>query len=279
MAALHVADILGLALEVLEEEWNSEDGPQPEEICVFQRCLVLLGYPTGDQGRPWIDGEFGPNTRRALKQYQEENGFAVTGRFEPEIRRRLYDDAAAYLTALPEPQRVHAHGQIRRLQNQTPVGTPFMVRYYPPEAERVDEPLRAAFLALVAWANRAVTVPGLDLPLYRKNLGAGLDAREARLAALRYGFLQMTAAQHAELGLDAARAVNPGDLDFHFDVVAAVLKNVPAVRDAAASQNAEALALALPWAHADCTLKAAFGLPFLLADIATALARTEKQVD
>ena len=266
MSDITIEKILGLAPEVLEEAWGDVDNSHEEEIRVLQRCLILLGFPTGDHGQPWIDGIFGPATRRALKQYQEENGLEITGRFDDVTRPKLQADAAAYLLSIPEMMRFQTLGQLNRISNLFPNTPAAAVHYYYREAKnRVPAELIPAFLALFCWANDGIAAPALDLPSYLTALREGLSPRDARRQTLRYGFLQMTQAQIAQYpGLDAARAVHPGDLEFHFDTIATVLRNHAELRQAAELNNGEMLNALLPWLQSDSTIKGPSSLPVTL---------------
>jgi hypothetical protein len=102
-----------------------------------------------------------------------------------------------------------------------------------------------------------------------------MPLRAARLAASRYGFLQLPAdwfAARPHLPVD--RAANPGDLGFHFDAAAEVFLTDSAVRAAAEANDGERLAQSMPWLEAACVIPAPFGLSELLAQVQTALART-----
>lgn len=266
MSDITIEKILGLAPEVLEEAWTDPDNTHEEEIRVLQRCLVLLGYPTGDHGQPWIDGLLGPATRRALKQYQEENGLEITGRFDDVTRPKLQADAAAYLLSIPEMMRFHSLGQLNRVSNIFPNTPAAAVQYYHHEAKkRVPAELIPAFLALFCWANDGITAPALDLPSYLAALREGHSPKEARRRTLRYGFLQMTQAQLAQYpGLEVARAVHPGDLEFHFDTLATVLQSNAELRQAAELNNGEMLNALLPWLQSDSTIKGPQSLPATL---------------
>jgi hypothetical protein len=274
MIPTDVFDALGLPFDLLEEIWTSDEGPAEQEIRVFQRCLILLGYPTGGHGRPCIDGVVGPNMRRALKQYQDERGLPADARLDAELRRRLYDEAAAWLAAFDEPSRTRTHGQLLQVEDLPPYTAHLVIHEFLHEAdERVAEPLRPAFYALVSWANNAITLPCLPLKKYLENLRT-MSPREARLAALRYGYLRQPLSYFEKrFGAAAARALNPGDLAFHFDVVAAVLQDDAELRQAAEAKNGEAMLRRLEWLEDDSSIRGPATLPNALAEFAALLAR------
>ncbi len=267
--------VLGLDLALVEEAWAAEDGPYPEEIRVMQRCLILSGYPTGEQGRPWVDGVIGPNTRRALKQWQEEKGLEATGRFDEAARRGLIDQTAKWLMELPQVQRTHAKGQMIHLQEMEPATGKFAVLHYLAAATaRVDEELVPAFLALYCACNNGVALAGLELSDYLRRLAAGEDLATARRLALRYGFLQLSGdfiAKHPDLDLD--RAANPGDLDYQFDVIATMLNGDEALRKVAAKLNGRALEQAFEKSAVGCAMGGPQTIGAAMAEIASILAK------
>lgn len=60
--------------------WNSAD-----QVRAVQSALNSLGFPAG---RP--DGKVGPNTRGAVRQFQESAGLPATGRIDEALLRRLF---------------------------------------------------------------------------------------------------------------------------------------------------------------------------------------------
>jgi predicted chitinase len=63
------------------------------DIKIAQRRLKDLSYPPGG-----IDGDMGPLTRSALRDFQEANNLPVTGELTPETKAVLFSDSA-----LPRP--------------------------------------------------------------------------------------------------------------------------------------------------------------------------------
>ncbi len=244
-----IEDCLGLRFDVFEESWNDEDGPSNEDYRVMQRCLILLGYPTGENGRSWIDGVVGPNTRRALKQYQEENGFEVTGRFDAVSRPALYHAANEWLGRLEEKVVSGSTGQLRRVANQSGFSGKNAVYYYLSAARaRVKEELQSGFLALTT-IHDGETALSLDLNEYQRLQTQGASPKEARLAASHYGFLQLPAAYFSTNKLDLNRACVCGDLDFHLDTIAHVLLSDPGLGEAAVRRDAAAVTQRFPYSR------------------------------
>lgn len=272
-----IAAVLGQAPEVFEESWTIEEIPHQTDICVPQRCLILQGFPTGQAGRPWIDGVIGPDTRRALRQWQEEHGFATTGHFETPVRAALIDETVALLAAMPDMQRVHASGQLAKLQNMHPMTGKLAARYFAGEAiARVDETIVPVFLALYASINNGILLPGLEITDYLRRCAAGESPREARRLALRYGFLQLSGkmiADHPQLDLD--RAANPGDLAYHFDMLGIMLREDGALRKAAEKHDATGIERALAHNAVGCVLAGPQTIGEALAEVIAVLNRGE----
>lgn len=62
----------------------SATGGLPEQTRLVQRRLNREGYWAGP-----VDGRAGPLTRQAIRQYQRDQGLAVTGRISPDLVARL----------------------------------------------------------------------------------------------------------------------------------------------------------------------------------------------
>lgn len=58
--------------------------PAPYDLAAIQRALSAKGYDPGP-----ADGLMGPKTREAIRQFQRDNGFPVTGRPTAELERTL----------------------------------------------------------------------------------------------------------------------------------------------------------------------------------------------
>ncbi|MBQ2700005.1 MAG: peptidoglycan-binding protein [Clostridia bacterium] len=63
---------------------GSRDSASSTEVAQLQEKLIALGYLTGK-----ADGKFGPNTQRALIQYQRANGLPATGVYNDDDAMRL----------------------------------------------------------------------------------------------------------------------------------------------------------------------------------------------
>lgn len=243
-----IEECLGLPFDVVEESWSDEDGPSNEDYRVMQRCLLLLGYPTGPFGQPCLDGVIGPNARRALRQYQQECNFDVTAQFDATARQSLYHTATDLLAELEDQVIVGCTGQLRRVANQPGLSGKEAVYYFQNEAKaRVERDLVAGFL-LLTTVNAGITVSALDLLKYEDLLANKTGLREARSAALHHGFLQLRDERYQELGLDENRARVCGDIVFHLDTIARVLENDASLRDAVRKQEAAAVAAQFPFA-------------------------------
>ncbi len=243
-----IEECLGLPFDVFAESWVDEDGPSNEDYRVMQRCLLLLGYPTGPLGQPCLDGVIGPNARRALRQYQQECDFEGTAQFDVMTRRALYHTAADFLAEFEDKVIVGCAGQLRRVANQPGLSGKEAVYYFQNEAKaRVEHDLLAAFL-LLTTINAGITVAALDLLRYEQLLTEKNGLREARMASLHYGFLQLRDDRYEELGQDVNRARVCGDIDFHLDTIARVLESDAALRDAAVKRDLPALATRFPFA-------------------------------
>ena len=64
-------------------------GDRGELVAEFQRILATLGFAVGG-----VDGDFGPNTRNAVKLFQEQAGLIMTGEIE-QITANAMDAALA----------------------------------------------------------------------------------------------------------------------------------------------------------------------------------------
>jgi len=256
MSDYFVTAVLGSPRELIDEVWESEDGPDRDDMRVMQRALLLLTYPTGEQGRPWIDGVFGPHTRRALKQFQGENSLEVTGRFDVPSRAALFARVGERLGSWTPEQCHGARGQLDKVEAMTPFTAERMVFYYTDYAKaRVNPEAGASFLALLTWINNATCLPGLELSDYLNRLAEGAAPAQARRLALRVGFFQRPGAfyaEHAEFELE--RALNFGDLDYQFDLAAALLKSDEKLYRAALERKADALAEAFAMHESACQL-------------------------
>ncbi|MDP8222220.1 MAG: peptidoglycan-binding domain-containing protein [Candidatus Lernaella stagnicola] len=270
-----IASVLGLDPAVVEEAWAVEDGPYEEEIRVMQRSLIVLGFPTGERGRPWIDGVVGPATRRALKWWQEENGLDITGRFDDASRAKLLQQAADRLQKMSHATQISVRGQLDHVQNAHPVTGKHALMYYLNEAQaRVPEQLVPAFLGLYVAFNNGVAVPGLELGEIVRCLAAGDDLKTARRKATRLGFLQLATAfveEHEQL--DAERAAQFGDLDYQFDILATLLQEEGSLGKAAAKQDADGMERALAENAVGCVTPAPQPLRAAIAEIVECLAR------
>ena len=248
-----IAEVLGLPFEVLEEGWAAKEDSHFEEIEVLQRCLVLLGYPTGADGKSWIDGVLGMHTRRALTQFQTENGLPASGQFDDPTRRALYGAAAQFLSGLTEDSLIGSLGQLQKVAHQPNFSGKKAVLYsFNEAAARVAAELIPAFLALISAINNGITVASIDLTDYRSRLAAGQDPKSARRLACRHGFLQLSGQYYQDTPeLDLERVRVAGDLPYHYDVVAYLLKNNDRLRQAALAADAPGMIAALPTAPAN----------------------------
>jgi peptidoglycan hydrolase-like protein with peptidoglycan-binding domain len=69
----------------------------PEQRSVIQGQLVLLGFLNGE-----ADGEFGPNTREAIKKFQQSNRHAAANYLTEEERRTLLSQSSQIPTNGPQ---------------------------------------------------------------------------------------------------------------------------------------------------------------------------------
>jgi murein DD-endopeptidase MepM/ murein hydrolase activator NlpD len=70
--------------DIIKNNDNSElivRGSKGEGVEEFQKILVDLGYDLGDFGpnKDGVDGKFGPETQRAVKEFQKDNGLKIDG--------------------------------------------------------------------------------------------------------------------------------------------------------------------------------------------------------
>lgn len=63
--------------------YNYTEGPDVKEM---QSMLISMGYSCGSYG---ADGEFGNGTEKAVKKFQQDNGLAVTGKYDAATRDAL----------------------------------------------------------------------------------------------------------------------------------------------------------------------------------------------
>lgn len=80
------------AVEVPEDSYQLtlnvlRQGDQNEEVRAAQLLLIGRGYSCGPDG---ADGEFGPNTCLAVREFQHANGFAESGRINHEVMAALH---------------------------------------------------------------------------------------------------------------------------------------------------------------------------------------------
>jgi len=240
----YITQALGLPFDLLEEAWTNEDGPGNEEFRVMQRCLLVLGYPSGENGRAWLDGVVGPHTRRILKQWQSDNDLPVTGRFDEPSRELLYQQAAELLRSKSEEAVIGYSGQLQRVAAISEVAGKTAIYYYLTEARnRVDEDLVPFFLALTVFPSQGRTVATLDLDDFQRRLDDGENPIEARIQASRFGFLQLKAKIYQQAdGLDLQCVQAFGDISYHLDIIAYFLKNDEGLSKAAASHDVQAIA-------------------------------------
>lgn len=269
-----IGAVFGFSPGMLEESWVDEDGPSFLDFQVMQRALVALGFPTGKNGRCWIDGVISRHTRRALKQYQAEKDMGQTGRFSENTRLSLYADVADMLQPLSEQVVFGYAGQLNRVMHDTEFdGERTIFHYLQPARERVTEDLVPVFLTLLATVNHGVTLPSLDLADYRVRVDQGAVPAEARLMALRYGFFQLSGAflsEHGEFDFDRARLA--GDLEYHLDIVAYFLEKDEKVKKILRSGQLEDLYSHFPVGHMSKTADQN-DFTSTLADINRCLAR------
>lgn len=58
-------------------------GSRGEKVCYLQMCLNYLGYLGKDMKKLVVDGDFGPNTDFALRDFQRRSGIEVDGIYGP----------------------------------------------------------------------------------------------------------------------------------------------------------------------------------------------------
>jgi len=80
--------VLGEALrgnKVLQTPWPREDKPLSfEDKKAMQRQLTKIGYSTNG-----VDGQIGPNTRKAIRGWQKANGLPADGYLEQRLFKQL----------------------------------------------------------------------------------------------------------------------------------------------------------------------------------------------
>jgi len=80
--------VLGEALRgnsAIRTAWPRSDKPLSfEDKKSMQRKLTQLGYSTGG-----IDGNIGPNTRKAIRAWQKSSGVPADGYMEQNLYKRL----------------------------------------------------------------------------------------------------------------------------------------------------------------------------------------------
>ncbi|HEY5792053.1 MAG TPA: peptidoglycan-binding protein [Chthoniobacterales bacterium] len=69
---------------VVYQTVNPESRYGDSRLARAQARLARLGYYSG-----YIDGDYGPQTARAIRLYQAENGLPITGRLDKWTRRSL----------------------------------------------------------------------------------------------------------------------------------------------------------------------------------------------
>jgi hypothetical protein len=82
--ATPAALIAPLATEADEARLNLDRAARQE----IQRRLTLAGFDTGG-----VDGDLGPNSRRAIRDWQQARGFPVSGHLNASQRTRLIEDS------------------------------------------------------------------------------------------------------------------------------------------------------------------------------------------
>ncbi len=90
------------------------DPAQRQQIATTQALLDELGYDAGP-----ADGVLGPQTRKAIRQFQTDGGFAVTGETSDTLLRRLQGARAGTLTAQPAPAPTQPGFDCRKVQSAT----------------------------------------------------------------------------------------------------------------------------------------------------------------
>jgi Putative peptidoglycan binding domain len=275
MSETRLAAVLGLDPAVVEEVWNTEEGPYDEEIRVMQRALLIVGFPTGHRGQPWIDGLLGPATRRALKMWQGETGREVTGKFDSATRAALIAAVGEVLAGREEMHQIMTRGQLDHVQGMQPITGKLAVKYYGNDALALVGPeLAPVLLGLYAKFNNGTTLPGLALTEYLRRTAAGESPAQARRLASRYGFLQLPGAflaEHPKLDLD--RAANPGDIAYHLEIIAIMLTDDKALHKAATKLDAARMEQALAVNTVACVLPGPQPLGEAIAEAAATLAR------
>ena len=58
-------------------------GSKGERVAMLQKCLNILGYLGADMKKLEVDGDFGPNTEFAVRDYQRRNRLEVDGIYGP----------------------------------------------------------------------------------------------------------------------------------------------------------------------------------------------------
>ncbi|MBV6638130.1 MAG: peptidoglycan-binding protein, partial [Mameliella sp.] len=82
--ATPAALIAPLATEADEARLNLDRAARQE----IQRRLTLAGFDTGG-----VDGDLGPNSRRAIRDWQQARGFPASGHLNASQRARLIEDS------------------------------------------------------------------------------------------------------------------------------------------------------------------------------------------
>ncbi len=96
-------------------------GSKGEEVRLLQTRLQELGYFTSE-----IDGDYGPATKEAVKEFQKRNSLSVDGIAGKQTQTRLYSEEAIPAPAPPEPVNV-LEGERPWLVNQEhPAGEDFL---------------------------------------------------------------------------------------------------------------------------------------------------------
>ena len=67
----------------IPERTNIEPGSSGQRVAQLQIALVGLGYPIA------VDGEYGPRTEAAVRDFQQRNGLAVDGIAGPQTQESL----------------------------------------------------------------------------------------------------------------------------------------------------------------------------------------------
>lgn len=75
-----------------------QHGSRGEDVKALQAALTKAGWPT------WVDGDYGPHTRRMVKLYQQSNGLYVDGIAGPQTLTSLGLWKGASPTPPPAPQ-------------------------------------------------------------------------------------------------------------------------------------------------------------------------------